>query len=167
LSLGLPLRLLGTVWFAAMAGFFWSFSFVVMPGLDAAEPSAAMVAMQAINAAVRNPVFALGFFGAVVLAAAVIAHGLARHRTRAARIAAFGGALYLAGVLAVTALYNVPMNRSLAALDPAGPNAASAMASYVAGWTAWNHARTAAALTACVLLALSVAVSRPYLQRRA
>ena len=40
-----------------MAGFFYAFSFTVMPGLDLLTGAAAMDAMRGINVAVRNPVF--------------------------------------------------------------------------------------------------------------
>ena len=57
---------------AVMAGFFWSFSVVVMDGLRLLPPLEAMRAMQAINAAVRNALFALGFFGTPILCLLVL-----------------------------------------------------------------------------------------------
>ena len=47
-------RSAATLWVGVMAGFFYAFSAVVMPGLSAADPAVAIEAMQAINAAVRN-----------------------------------------------------------------------------------------------------------------
>jgi uncharacterized membrane protein len=59
-----------------------------------------------------------------------------------------GGILYLVGALLVTIMFNVPRNEALAAIAPTDPNSASHWARYVAGWTGWNHVRTAAALAA-------------------
>lgn len=141
----------GVLWFGAMAGFFWSFSAVVMPGLDRADPAVAITAMQDINVAVRNPLFGVGFFGAALIAAALV--------VRSAFMARFAGAVnaaaalvYLAGVLGTTALGNVPLNEALAAVDPTAGSAAAAMADYLRDWTDLNHVRTAAALVATAML---------------
>lgn len=59
-----------------------------------------------------------------------------------------GGALYLLGTLWVTALFNVPRNDTLAAVDPTAPDAAVLWTSYLSEWTVWNHVRAAAAFAA-------------------
>ena len=51
------------------AGFFWTWSFTVMPGFAAAPPEAAVAAMRAVNANIVGPGFAFVFFGPAVLAA--------------------------------------------------------------------------------------------------
>ena len=53
-------------------------------------------------------------------------------------------------------LFNVPLNGEIAPLDPARPENAGAMVSYIAEWTLWNHVRTLASLAAFVLLLLSL-----------
>ncbi len=132
--------------FALMAGFFWSFSTTVMPGLALLDPAAAMAAMQAINIAVRNAVFGAGFFGAAVLAAAILVAGLWRRDW----LTAAAGAVYLALVFAVTLTCNVPINQALAGLTPAEAPAAGAL---LDRWVWWNHLRTVASMTAFALLA--------------
>lgn len=115
-----------------------------MWGLDAAAPSVAIAAMQAMNASVRNAVFAPAFFGTplVLLLAGAFAWA-ARARPAAA---AFGlaAAIYLAGGLALTLTVNVPMNEALAAVDPAAPDAAAIWSEYSRPWQFWNQVRTAA-----------------------
>ena len=144
----------GSLWFGTMAGFFWSFSAVIMPGLGLASPTAALEAMQDINEAVRNPVFAIGFFGAALFAAALSVRALfARGWGRLLVLGAAG--IYLVGVLGVTALGNVPMNEALALVDPGSAEAATTMAQYLRDWTNLNHVRTLAALTATAMLLLS------------
>ena len=62
---------------AAIFGFFYAWVCSTMWGLDAADPRVAIPAMQAMNASVRNVVFAPAFFGTGVAAllAALIAGG--------------------------------------------------------------------------------------------
>jgi uncharacterized membrane protein len=69
-----------------------------------------------------------------------------------------GSALYMLGVILPTVAYHVPRNEALAAVDAANAQAAALWARYLAGWTAWNHVRAAAALsaTAALIGALSV-----------
>jgi len=67
------------------------------------------------------------------------------------------GLLYLAGTLLVTIVFNVPRNEALAAVAPTDPNSAKLWAGYVAGWTAWNHVRTAASLAAAASFSIALA----------
>jgi uncharacterized membrane protein len=147
------------LWVGVMAGFFFAFSVVVMPGFDEADPLTAMAAMQAINDAVQNAVFFLGFFGAPVLCLAVIARGLVR-RDRAGWLGVAAGVAYLVGVFGVTVGFNVPLNDDLAALDPTLPANAPAMGDYIREWTAWNHVRTVAGVVAFALLTVGLVLDR-------
>ena len=155
LTLDRTLRVLGTLWVGTMAGFFFAFSFVVMPGLDATDPLAAMASMQAINDAVSNAAFALGFFGAVVLALALVGSGLVRRRGPSL-VGLLAAVLYLTGVVGVTVAANVPLNDELATLDATLPANATAMVDYIRDWNARNHIRTTAGLIAFILLAASL-----------
>jgi uncharacterized membrane protein len=105
---------------ALMAGFFWSFSVVVMDGLRLLPPLEAMRAMQAINAAVRNALFALGFFGTPILCLLVLlALLLPAGRGVGGFVAALGAVLYIALAFVVTFARNVPLNEALAAATSA------------------------------------------------
>lgn len=68
-----------------------------------------------------------------------------------------GGAIcYIAGTFLVTGLGNVPLNDQLAAVSSTDPGARDAWVRYLNRWTAWNHVRTAAAMVAALLYALSL-----------
>ena len=67
-----------------------------------------------------------------------------------------GGLVYLIGTILVTMAFNVPRNNALEAADPQSDDGARLWAGYVTSWTVWNHARTAAALAAAVLLTLGL-----------
>nr|WP_232478696.1 anthrone oxygenase family protein [Roseomonas rosulenta] len=138
------------------AGLFCTFSTVVMRGLDATAPQAAMRAMQRINDGIRTPIFDFTFFGALLLPLLL---ALAAWADGQALRAAWAGSAFLAyglGAFVVTILANVPLNLRLAKEDPDGPSAAETWRSYSAPWTAWNHVRSLASLLACALLVLTL-----------
>jgi len=145
--------LLGLLASALIAGFFYTYSISVMPGLDAADPVAAVRAMQGINATVRTAVFAFAFFGSLlfpVLAALFV-------RRRAVLVPLTAAILiYGAGAIAVTLLVNVPMNAALAAVQPSVDTAAGVWRDYADPWTWWNHARAIASVVSFGLVAAAV-----------
>ncbi len=159
-ALALPALLLN----GAIFGFFYAWVCSTMWGLDALPPETAIAAMQAMNASVRNAVFAPAFFGTgpVLLMTAAWAWG--RGSGRAAALFAAAGAVYLLGAVLPTALINVPMNEALARVDPGGAQAAAVWAAYSPRWQAWNLARTVAsglalALAGLALVALQIRVA--------
>lgn len=155
---GLAVTLLLT---GAIAGFFYAYSSSVMPGLDAIGPVEAIAAMQGINEAVRNPAFALSFFGTPVAGAATAAILLLRRRRAAAAVTALATATYVLGAMLPTAAVNVPMNQALAVVAvPADPAAAAALwADWSARWTWWNGLRTMASLISLLLVGLALFLS--------
>lgn len=156
------LRLAAAVWLAVMAGFFWSFSVVVMPGLDQTDPLTALAAMQAINRAVGNAFFAVGFFGAPLVCLLLLGRAIVRRRDLRAWLAAVGGLIYLAGAFGVTVAFNVPLNDDLARLDPVNAANAPLMTHYIEDWLAGNHLRTLTSLLAALVLAASLVSERQH-----
>jgi uncharacterized membrane protein len=139
-----------------MAGLFFAFSVSVMKALARLPPAVGIAAMQAINVAILNPVFGIAFFGTAIACLLVTIASFLRWHDAGAVYLLIGGMVYLAGSFLVTLLFNVPRNNTLASLKPADPNSARQWASYLAGWTAWNHVRTAAALTAAASLTVAL-----------
>jgi uncharacterized membrane protein len=133
-----------------MAGFFFCFSVVVMDGLRLLPPLDGMRAMQAINAAVRNILSALGFFGTPILCTVVLLSlVLPAGRGVGGFVAALGAALYIALAFVVTFARNIPLNEPLAAATNA-----EQWNAFLAPWVFWNHVRTVGSLAAACLLAL-------------
>ena len=152
------LILAGLLASALSAGFFYTYSISVMPGLAAADPSSAIRAMQGINAVIRTPVFAFGFLGALLFPfAASLAAWIGRAR-QVAVLAFLSAVLYGLGVFAVTFLVNVPLNEALAGANPTSDTAASLWANYYGPWTAWNHVRAVCASLAFGLFAAAAVV---------
>lgn len=147
------LALFAVLFTGAIFGFFFAWVCSTMWGLDTTDPKVAIAAMQAMNASVRNAVFAPAFFGTplVLLAAAV-----ANWQIRPAAYAFLAGALvYLLGGLILTMAINVPMNEALARITiPDDPQQAAAIwAEYSGRWQLWNQIRTVASGVALLLAA--------------
>lgn len=139
-----------------IAGVFFAFSAFVMKALARVPPGEGISAMQSINVSVINPLF-LGIFLLTALACAllIVIAVLRWEDSRAVYLLA-GGGLYFVGTFLVTLIFNVPMNKALAPLRRGDPRAAAYWPHYLAGWTAWNHVRTIAALAAASLLTFAV-----------
>ncbi|SDX51969.1 Uncharacterized membrane protein [Albimonas donghaensis] len=150
---GLALLLTG-----ALFGFFYAWVCSTMWGLDAADPRVAMAAMQAMNASVRNAVFAPAFFGAAPACALAAAAAWGAGAPAAARAFGLAALLVLAGCVA-TFLVNVPMNETLGALPvpESREDAARIWAAYSPRWQLWNQIR--AALCGVGLLAAGAGIA--------
>lgn len=141
---------------AAIFGFFYAWVCSTMWGLDAADPRVAIGAMQAMNASVRNAVFAPAFFGTpFALAAAAALLLIGRQRLSAAAFAAAAIVYFCLGLM-LTMSVNVPMNEALAKVDIPDDveNARVIWQNYSGPWQVWNQIRTAAS-GAAFLLAVS------------
>jgi len=60
-------------------------------------------------------------------------------------------------IAAFTAIFNVPLNNALAAVQPATGEAGALWAQYLTDWTWWNHIRTVASMLAFVLFIAAIA----------
>jgi uncharacterized membrane protein len=156
LAATLALGLLAAAW---SAGFFWAWSFTVMPGFAAAPPEAAIAAMRAVNASIAGPGFAFVFFGPAVFAALSAALAFAAGSSAAAWTGLAAATLHGVGVLAVTFAANIPLNTGLAAASFAPDTAAEVWRRFAEPWTAWNHLRTAAASLAFLALAAAAGLA--------
>lgn len=149
LTLVLALAVLAAAW---SAGFFWAWSFTVMPGLANAPPDAAIAAMRAVNEGIRTAGFAFVFFGPALLAAFAGGIGLARGHSVTGWLALAAAAVSAAGVIGTTFAFNLPLNDQLARAAVTAETAGRVWADYAVPWTGWNHLRTTMATAALGLL---------------
>jgi uncharacterized membrane protein len=140
------------------AGVFFAFSAFVMPALDRLPPAQGVEAMQAINKDAVTPLFMTALFGTALACAALAVWAVTARDEQAARWILAAAALYLVGTIGVTIAANVPLNDSLAALDPHAAGTVSEWSSYVSDWTIWNHVRGLAALAAAGCMTVSLTV---------
>lgn len=128
-----------------ISGFFYAYASSVTLGHALLPDEQYIEAMQAINATVRNGVFAFSFFGAVLsLILALVVHA-PQLRSRRFLFIALAAVLYIGGGFMVTFLINVPMNEELARvsvgeLDPTA--LAQIRAEYEGPWNFYNGVRT-------------------------
>lgn len=165
-----PVLLVSVLLTAAIFGFFYAWVCSTMWGLDAAAPRIAIPAMQAMNASVRNVVFAPAFFATPFALALTAVLARAHRLPRAALLFGAAALVYAGGALAPTLLVNVPMNETLALVTvPADLSEARAIwTAYSGTWQAWNLARTVASGIALLLAVGGVAaVARDSVNRLA
>lgn len=138
-----PSAALALVLTAAIFGFFYAWVCSTMWGLDMADSAVAIAAMQAMNASVRNAVFAPAFFGTPVVFMFTAWFALQKKDQTAVWPFAVAGVIYLLGGLALTVLVNVPMNEALAEVhSPLEPGEADAIwEAYSGPWQRWNVVR--------------------------
>ena len=159
-----PMALLSLLFSGAIFGVFYAWVCSTMWGLDAADPNIAIAAMQAMNASVRNPVFAPAFFGTpLILGATALAAGMTGNRRAALLLGAAGG-VYVAGAMVPTIAFNVPMNQALALVETPldAARARDAWQAYSAPWQLWNTIRAVFSGLALLLAGAAVpGIRRP------
>jgi uncharacterized membrane protein len=156
MNLALLFLFVATFATAMMAGLFYSFQWLTMPGLNAAEPVAAVRSMQAINLAVRNVFFMFAFFGPLVLGAIAAMLYLGSWRTAPALLTWAGFLAYALGAFGITMMFNIPLNNQLAAASPTAANAAEIWRAFYDPWMFWNLVRTIFSVVTLLLFAAAL-----------
>lgn len=124
---------------AAIAGVYFGFSLLVMPGLARTPDGAALTAMQQINRSIR-PAFLLLFLGSALVAlASIIAEAVSWSGAGSAwRIA--GDVLIIAHFV-ITVAFNIPRNNALERLSPDDAADQRTWRAIAAQWVVGNHLR--------------------------
>lgn len=141
-----------------VAGLFWTFAHAVMPGLGRSGDVVFVAAFRAIDRAISNPWFGVGFVGAPLsTVAAAVLH--AEVGGPAAGWLWLSGVLQ-AAVLVITVAVHLPLNRQIQAAGPAELRAEKAGVRLVfeRRWVRWNVARAVLSTAAfgCVIWALAL-----------
>lgn len=148
--------LLAIVACAAVSGFFYAYGCSVMYGLNDGSPKLALEAMQGINRTVRNPIFALSFFGTALLLPLVAALAFIANTKRAGVVLVIAAIAYIGGGFVLTMAINVPMNNALAIVDVGTlADPAKAWADYEGPWSFWNWVRTGFSFLALLLATIA------------
>jgi uncharacterized membrane protein len=150
------LTLIAALGCGLIAGAFFAFSTFVMKALGRLPDARGIAAMQSINIVVINPWFMTASFGTALVCVAVAVLSVFEWDEPQSIYRLAGSALNVFGTILVTIAFNVPRNDALAATDPEGDDSTDLWRRYVREWTAWNHVRTAAALTAAGLLTVAL-----------
>ncbi|SEN50367.1 anthrone oxygenase family protein [Palleronia pelagia] len=149
--------------YALVAGVFLAFSDFIMRALSRTSGQGGAEAMQAINREVFRWVFMALFLGLAAVSLLLVVHAALWLDGAPAALVAAAGIVYLLGCFAVTVVFNVPMNETLAGMDLSQASTRHYWTgTYLPRWTFWNTARTiACGLAAALLLAGLAALSPP------
>jgi uncharacterized membrane protein len=150
------LALISALGCGLMAGLFFAFSSFIMKALSRLPAPQGIAAMQSINVAVINPVFLSVFFGTAAGCFLLTMLSLFGWHEPGSEYLLAGSLLYLLGTFLVTVIFNVSLNRALAAVEPASAEGARLWSVYLRSWTRWNHVRALAALVATASLMLAL-----------
>jgi uncharacterized membrane protein len=140
-----------TITTALIAGLFFGFVVAVNPAFAKLPDLQYISAMQAINRAIVNAVFAIAFFGPVIfipLAAWV----------EKKPILWVAAVIYIVGGIGITYAVNVPLNNILDTFPVAtasGDEAARARTAFVKPWNLWHLVRTIAVIISTLLLIIA------------
>ena len=137
----------GAVGAGLIGGVFFTFSGFVLAALKRLPAAQGISAMQSINKTAVTPPLMLALFGTAVLSVVVGIWAIRSWAEPSAQWALAGALAYLAAVV-ITAVANVPLNNSLAGLNPHAAGAPAQWASFLTHWTVWNNLRGAAAVAA-------------------
>jgi len=142
----------GALGCALTAGLLFAFSVSIMPGLHRLPAAQGIMSMNAFNDAILNPVFGLVFFVATAASLGLAVSAPFTWHQSGALWRLVGGVLFFVGVFVVTMAINVPLNDSLAGVDPHSAEGAKFWQHYQATWTMWNHLRTVTGIVAVASL---------------
>lgn len=150
------LTVLCAVGAATAGGALFTFSTFTIEGLRRLPASDGAAAMQAINRQAPTPLFMLILFGTGAACLALGVRAAMNLDDPVSRSRLVACALYIVGVVLMTVGYHVPRNERLGALDPNSVDGIAYWAIYLEEWVRLNHVRTIAALTAALLLTMSL-----------
>ena len=144
------------LWTAAIssgliAGVYFAFSGFIMRAFDKIEPEQSIAAMNSINKTILSSLFMPLFFGSSIISVILIIVAFAQWGEAGTVLILIAGAVYFIGMFVCTVLFNVPLNNTLAKIDPNSVNAHHVWSHYLKTWTNWNHLRTVSSLVTCVL----------------
>lgn len=135
---GLQLALwVAIVSYGLMAGIYFTFSVFVMRSLKSLPDDMAVACMNSINTVILKSAFMPLFFGSSVLAFLLIVAGF---QSLMPAWAIASGLIYLLGMLGITVMFNVPLNKQLQSVTT--ENQSLIWNHYALYWTRWNHVRT-------------------------
>jgi len=139
--------------YALVGGAFLAFSDFIMRSLAHTGGVGGVEAMQVINREVFRWVFMTLFLGMAAVSIVVSGYGFVYLHAPAGALIALAGMIYLVGCFGVTVFRNVPMNETLAKMDPStGTTHRYWTGTYVPSWTLWNTVRTVACIISSGLL---------------
>lgn len=148
------LAIVAAVGAGLMAGLLFAFSNFVMKALLQLSAASGLEAMQRINVAIINPLFLLLFIGTALVSLAILIGFIGSNQSAYRLWLIIGASCYLVGVTGITAVFNIPLNNSIANLD--ARSVEHLWPNYVSAWLRWNHLRCALAFAASTCFTMGI-----------
>jgi len=139
-----------------LAGVFFAFSAFIMRSLDKLPAEQGMSAMQSINSTILQSSFMLVFMGTTALSVVLGIASFVKLGKPSALYVIAGSLLIFVGVFLVTAIFNVPLNDTLAAAASGSSQGAQVWREYLDSWVPWNHVRTIASIGALISFIIAI-----------
>ena len=156
ITIRITLLLVTAITTGLTAGLLYSYACSINPGLGQVPDETYLRAMQSINRAILNPVFFLSFMGTLfLLPATTLLH--AGHPGSLRFLCLLGASvLYIGGVIGVTALGNIPLNKALDAFNISSATAQQMADQRAAFETPWNNLHLVRTWASIIALALVI-----------
>ena len=141
------------------AGFFYAWQVSSIPGFRVIDDITYIQTMNGVNANVRNPGFGIIFFGSIVLMLFALIVRAKQWQTASFGFLTMAFIFYLCGLLLITFVIHVPMNRELLTYtDLSNVDVATIRQNYESRWNAWHLVRTIAGICSfsCLLTAVFI-----------
>jgi len=144
------------LWTAAFSsgligGVYFAFSGFIMPAFSKIETTQSIAAMKSINEIILRSLFMPLFFGSSFVSVLLIVIAFVNWDKTGSGLTMLAGAVYFFGMFVCTALFNVPLNNTLARVELESIDAHHVWSHYLKTWTNWNHIRAISSLITCVL----------------
>lgn len=134
-----------------MAGVYFAFSGFIMRSFDQLGAIQATNAMNAINDVILRSWFMALFFGSTLLFMLLSVIALFNTELPGRWLLLINGLIYVSGMFACTAIFNVPLNNRLSNVPQDESEVSSHWGLYYQKWTRWNHFRGVCSLVSLVL----------------
>lgn len=144
------------LWAAALssgliAGVYFAFSVFIMQAFGKIDTAQSIAAMNSINEVILRSLFMPLFFGSSIISVLLIVFAYIHWNESDAGLILIAGIIYFIGMFACTAIFNVPLNNTLARTDIKNKNTKQVWSHYLKTWTQWNHLRTISSLITSIL----------------
>ena len=106
-----------------MAGVYFAFSAFIMKAFSNIETTQSIAAMNSINEVILRSWFMPVFFGSSIVSLSLSVVAIVSWGESGTVLVLLTGMIYFIGMFICTVVFNVPLNNSLAILNPASDNA--------------------------------------------
>ena len=154
----LVLTVLAAVGSGLIGGVFFIFSTTIMRAFGRLPVGEGVAAMNMINVVIINPMFLGVFLGTGLMSSVLAVMAIIGWPRTGSGWILTAAMIYLIGSLAITMVFNVPMNNALADANSVSSEGQKLWADYLRNWTFWNHVRTIASLAASAGFAVGLAL---------